>query len=342
MAADAATGDRDRHIVLVAPPGEWVRGEMPRRWLAAHGLDVALLPHPSPQFSASSAMEALEARAAGPPCTWHFYPFPHDQYLIDTLQARGHRVLIGIDDDYWHTSPWHPRGPHLDSLLSLERLLTAADGLVVTTLPIRNIVTRFNPDVSVVPNGVDLAVMPPPPSPRPGRATRVGWSGWTGHHGDTAILEAPMRALFAGDPQVTFVVAGETPLWATTEPRVERDPRLMPPLVHYRRLARLGLDVFVVPLAEHPWNESRSMLKALETAALGIPMIVSDVGPYREMPDDVTLKVPNTASAWRVALERLIAGPSLRTTLAQRARRWVREHHTIEATGPQWQKALAL
>ncbi len=340
MDADAA-GDRDRRIVLVAPPGEWGRGEMPRRWLAARGLDVALLPHPSPQFGVARALEALEARAAGPPGTWHFYPFPHDQYLIDTLRARGHRVLIGIDDDYWHTSPWHPRGPQLETLPALERLLAAADGLVVTTSPIRNIVMRFNPDVRLVPNGVDPAVMPPPRPPRPGRATRVGWSGWIGHHGDTALLEAPLRALFADDPRVRFVVAGETPLWATTERRVERDARLLPPLAHYRRLARLGLDVVVIPLVEHPWNESRSVLKALETAALGIPMIVSDVGPYREVPDDAALKVPNTAPAWREALERLLADPALRASLAERARRWVGDHHTIAATGPEWQKALA-
>jgi glycosyltransferase involved in cell wall biosynthesis len=256
------------------------------------------------------------------------------------LHARGHRVLIGIDDDYWHTSPWHPIGPRLDSLMRLEVLLAAADGLVVTTRPIRDIVTRFNANVAIVPNGVDVGVMPAPRWPRGGRATRVGWSGWIGHHGDTAILEGPLRALFAKDPRVMFVVAGETPVWAASEPRVENDPRLLPPLAHYRRLARLQLDVCVIPLVEHPWNESRSTLKALETAALGIPMIVSDVGPYRTVPDDVALKVANTEAAWRAALARMIDDASLRTVLAQRALRWVNDHHTIETTGPLWQAAL--
>lgn len=332
--------ERGRRVVLAAPPGDWVRGEMPRRWLSAHGVDVTLLTHPSPQFRAPEAMARLESVADGPPATWHFYPFPHEEYLIDLLHARGHRVLVGIDDDYWHTAPWHPRGPHLGSLAALEALLAAADGLVVTTEPIRDVVRRVNPNVVVVPNSVDLDVMPPPRLTHRGRATRVGWSGWIGHGGDTAILQAPLRALFVADARLTFVVAGEVPGWAAAEPRVEHDARLMPPLVHYRRLARLALEVFAIPLVEHPWNEARSLLKALETAALGIPMIVSDVGPYRALPDDVALKVPNTDAAWGAALERMVADAALRAACADRALEWVRQQHTIETMGPLWATAL--
>lgn len=302
---------------------------------------MTLLAHPSPQFRAPEAMARLESAADGPPATWHFYPYPHEEYLIDLLHARGHRVLVGIDDDYWHTAPWHPRGPHLGSLAALEALLAAADGLVVTTEPIREVVRRVNPDVAVVPNAVDLAVMPPPRLAHQGRATRVGWSGWIGHRGDTAILEAPLRALFAADARLTFVVAGEVPVWAAAEPRVERDGRLMPPLVHYRRLARLVLEVFAIPLVEHPWNEARSLLKAIETAALGIPMIVSDIGPYRAVPDDAALKVPNTAEAWRAAIERMVGDPSLRAALAGRALAWARHGHTIDTTGPRWAAAMS-
>jgi glycosyltransferase involved in cell wall biosynthesis len=326
-------------IVLVAPLGDWVRGAMPARWLARHDLNVTLLAHPSPQFRAHGAMEAVEAAADGPPATWHFYPYPHDQYLVDMLRARGHRVLVGIDDDYWHTSPWHPVGPRLKSLPQLEALLAAADGLVVTTGPIRDVVRRVNPNVAIVPNAVDLGAMPPAASPRGGRATRVGWSGWLGHHGDTALLEAPVRALLSREPALTFVVAGEKPLWADKE-RVTVDERLLPPLVHYRRLAELRLDAFVIPLAEHPWNEARSLLKALETAALGVPMIVSEVGPYRAVPDDAALKVANTAAAWAAALERMMEDAALRSALAARALRWVSEGHTIESVGPLWRAAL--
>lgn len=335
------TSGHGHGVVLVAPPHGWVRGELPRRWLAGRGIDAALVMHPSPQFRFPGAMAAIEALAGGAPATWHFYPFPHDQYLIDMLHARGHRILIGLDDDYWHPSPWHPIGPRLDTLPQLEALLAAADGLVVTTAPIAAIVARFNASVAIVPNAVDLGAMPVPRPPRGGRGSRVGWSGWLGHQGDTAILEAPLRALFAVDPALMFIVAGETPVWAPRVPRVERDPRLLPPLAHYQRLARLGLDIFVIPLVDHPWNEARSMLKAFETAALGIPMIVSDVGPYRAVPDDVALKVRNTEAAWRAALEQMIADASLREMLAGRALTWVKDHHTIETTGPLWEAALA-
>ncbi|OGL00543.1 MAG: hypothetical protein A3I14_00070 [Candidatus Rokubacteria bacterium RIFCSPLOWO2_02_FULL_73_56] len=328
-------------MVLVAPPYGWLRGEVPRRWLSGRGVDAVLLAHASPQFGVPGAMDAIEALARSAPATWHFYPFPHDEYLIDTLQARGHRVLVGLDDDYWHPSPWHPVGPRLDSLPDLEALLAAADGLVVTTEPLAGIVARFNANVAVVPNALDLEAMPAARPPREGRARRVGWSGWPGHRGDTALLEAPLRALLAEDPELTFVVAGELPAWAVGEARVERDTRLLPPLAHYRRLARLEIDLFVAPLVEHPWNEARSLLKALEAAALGLPMIVSDVGPYRAVPADVALKVPNTAAAWRAALERLIADAALRRALAGRALAWLREHHTIDTTGPLWRAALA-
>jgi len=70
-------------------------------------------------------------------------------------------------------------------------------------------------------------------------------------------------------------------------------------------------------------------------------MIISDVGPYREVPGDVALKVPNTEAAWRGALDQVIADVSLRSTLAERAFRWLKDHHTIETTGPLWETALA-
>src|SRR6185503_2174565 len=76
--------------VFVAPPGDWVRGRMPQRWLEQQGVEAILTPHPSPQFRVPDAMARFETLAAGPPAVWHFYPFPHDTFLVDTLRVRGH------------------------------------------------------------------------------------------------------------------------------------------------------------------------------------------------------------------------------------------------------------
>ena len=50
------------------------------------------------------------------------------------------------------------------------------------------------------------------------------------------------------------------------------------------RLARMNLDIAVAPLVDHPFNRAKSALKLLEYGALALPVVATDIEPYRGAP----------------------------------------------------------
>jgi glycosyltransferase involved in cell wall biosynthesis len=274
-------------VFVTSGPSGYLRGILPARWLRKNSaVDVRLVfnaapvLYQGPTFGIPAANMVVDNLIAGPPRTWHVYPVWGNGQLVRHLSAGGHRVLVGLDDDYWNPPPWYPRGYARWDTDELERILACADGVVVTTLSLAARAAKCNANVVEIPNALDLGSMPPVSGVRTGRARRLGWAGSACHQGDTALLEGPVRALLERDAAVTFVVAGEVPTWVRpVRSRVELGTRYLGVLEHYARLAALELDVFLVPLSAHPYSLARSVLEAMEAAALGIPMIVSDVGP---------------------------------------------------------------
>src|SRR5262249_55319210 len=81
-------------------------------------------------------------------------------------------------------------------------------------------------------------------------------------------------------------------------------------------------DIGIAPLADTPFNRCKSALKALDYAAMGLPILASDNAVYRGSAADGVAGwlVPDETDAWFVALARLVRDSALRRQLAARAR----------------------
>ena len=85
---------------------------------------------------------------------------------------------------------------------------------------------------------------------------------------------------------------------------------------------------------------SGSVIRAL---AAGRPVVVSDVGWFSELPEDVVAKVgvgPNEVEELREVLLRLIGDTELRARLGAAAQRYVRREHDLERVGEAYTIAL--
>ena len=82
----------------------------------------------------------------------------------------------------------------------------------------------------------------------------------------------------------------------------------------------------MAPLIDDEFNRSKSPIKAMDYAALGVAVVASDVPAYRGMVrhNQTGLLVPNEPEAWRQALRDVILAPRRRHELAERARGFVR------------------
>jgi glycosyltransferase involved in cell wall biosynthesis len=99
-------------------------------------------------------------------------------------------------------------------------------------------------------------------------------------------------------------------------------------------------DVCAVLRAPTMGETSGSAIRAL---ALGRPLVVSDVGWFSELPDDVALKVPvdeHEADTLAAALELLAADDRARGAMRTAAQAYVRREHDLERVAEAYAAAL--
>jgi glycosyltransferase involved in cell wall biosynthesis len=92
-----------------------------------------------------------------------------------------------------------------------------------------------------------------------------------------------------------------------------------------------GFDIGIAPLLDTNFNSSKSGIKFMDYAALGLAVVCSDVGPYREVVrnGETGLLVRNDEIAWYDALNRLVVDHQYRTQLAGNAREELIGRHTL-------------
>lgn len=117
-----------------------------------------------------------------------------------------------------------------------------------------------------------------------------------------------------------MVVAEEYEGFVTFVPGVKTE-------AYQRILKTMMPDFAICPLVDHAFNLAKSEIKPLEMAAIGIPSIVSDYGPYQFIKhghDGLKVAV-NDTHGWIEALETLIEDHAYRLKLGKAARQTVED-----------------
>lgn len=204
---------------------------------------------------------------------------PQVAAFIGDLQARGKRVILDYDDDYFADWPGFAgdvaRRERL--IAGVAHALTLADAVVVPNAVLRDVYApRAAGPVHVLPN----AVRPDwwtPPAPRHGPPV-VGLLGSPSHVEDWRQVEAPLRRLRRAWPQAIVYAVGYVPDY------------LDGVVTHYSRWVSLrevmghlnACDVILAPLADTPFNRGKSPGRALEAglaraACIGSPTVYGPV-----------------------------------------------------------------
>jgi glycosyltransferase involved in cell wall biosynthesis len=263
---------------------------------------------------------------------------------IRSLQAKGVRVVVEIDDDFEHISPrnisWTSVQPHLSpgrNRAHLREACELADLVTVSTPALADVYGRHG-RVVVIPNCVprDYLLLRQDPHDD----LYVGWSGSTETHPDDLqqCRTGIARAIAATGAKMAVVGTGkdvrknlglaETPLasgWRT--------------LADYPE-ALAQFDVGIVPLELSPFNEAKSWLKGLEMAAVGVPFVASPTQQYRALTAEGAGLLAETPRQWEGIVKALLRDDDRRAELAA-AGRAVAERWTIEGNIERWTDAWA-
>lgn len=211
------------------------------------------------------------------------------------LQSRYHfRVVVDVDD-YWHLDPHHImfRFSKQNSVpRHQEKNLRSADLVTCTHDRLAEEVYKLNKNVVVLPNAIPKNLPDFFPTDRTQSAKghqRVFWQGSVTHEKDLALLRDAIKKL----PKDKFmmVMAGYTEQieWermADCYTNYKKMPGVVLPgsgTTEYYRNYQYA-DVCVVPLLSTKFNCYKSNLKILEAAHSGLPVIASNVHPYKDIP----------------------------------------------------------
>lgn len=251
------------------------------------------------------------------------------------MKAR-HALVYETDDDVFTIDPTNAAAylTHSAEVIdAVEFAATAADMVTVSTEPLAAVMRRFNDNVVVLPNHIEAALLD---VARPHRErVTVGWAGGDSHLVDFAAAADQLRRFLNRNPHVDFHNIGTSYLRVVNLPG--RHTAWSPDMWDYYR--SIDFDIGIAPLADTVFNRSKSAIKAMEYAALGIPVIASDVEPYRNFViDGVTGYLIRRDHEWAARLRELVNDEPMRTEMGAKAKEQA-ANWTIEKGWRLWETA---
>ena len=237
-----------------------------------------------------------------------------DELLADRDRWGAH-LVVDLDDDLVNADQLPKK--FADYAPTMVRLVGEADLVTVSTPPLLDVIRPLARDVELLPNQLDEGLWwgagGPEHAPRrpEGDDLRILYMGTATHGDDIELLRNPIVSLRSAiNRDVTLCVVGGAPPsddeWFERIP-VPNDAKEYPAFVAWLRSIGGDHDFAVAPLCDTRFSRSKSDLKFLEYAALGLPCAASDVAPYRSTIEHGTdgLLVANDDDAWLAALTEL-------------------------------------
>ncbi|WIE74635.1 hypothetical protein [Curtobacterium sp. MCSS17_007] len=272
--------------------------------------------------------------------------------FLARIRASGTRLVAEVDDDFFTEEARARLGRaeyDPDRLASVHAVVRAASSTIVSTPPLADAVRAVGGRPVVVENQVDprLWTGPVEADPLPDDTTtdaggphRVLYAGSRTHGADLALLRPVFDDLVARDGRpVRLEVVGITEDaedWYDTLP-VPETAGHYPSFVRWLRAHAGRWDAAVAPLVDEPFNHAKSDLKFVEYTLLGLPVVLSAVGPYHRHLERAAVVPNDDLAGWRRAV--LAAVQEARPAPA--AARYVRDTRLI-GSDTTWERALGL
>ncbi len=209
--------------------------------------------------------------------------------LAERCRATGARLLYDIDDDLLHIPRDHPEADVLrPRARTVARMLSHADAVWVSTPGLAEALRPTQATVRVVPNGLDERLWGTPPvATRPvSSPVRLLFMGTATHGADWAVVAPALaRVVAAFEGGVSFDMLGvlgpePVPDWVNRISPPNAGAASYPGFVHWITGVP-AWDIGIAPLADSAFNRSKSAIKTLDYAALGLAVLASDVPAYR-------------------------------------------------------------
>lgn len=288
---------------------------------------------------------------------------------LKDMQMEGKKLVIDFDDDMFNISPLSPHykecgiedvryvmpggevvnlwedGRNIDikankkRLDGVKRALEMSDMVTTTTDVLAGVFSEYNDNVKVLPNCIDPDIWQSLDMKRKDEI-RLYWAGGSSHYEDWCILTDIIPEVMAKYPQVKLVLMGtkfDGTLKKIPKHKVEFHNWVPTPAYPYKS-AILSPDICIIPLRNTEFNRCKSAIKWIEMGALGVPSVVSNISPYKEMRngDNGIFIEDNDPEAWMKGISMLVEDELLRAKIGGNAYRHTMSNFDINKNYPLW------
>jgi len=209
-----------------------------------------------------------------------------------------------------------------DPIHYAEIMMGSADVVTTSTKELRDVYWPINQNMHVWPNSYDFNYAKPVRHTDK-KAVNIFWQGSKTHYDDMMVVYGALRQVMAKYPDVTFTHMGMSTDFledlSTSFPgRVKHVNYVLIDEWH-KTFNSLAMDIGICPLEGTPFNRCKSNLKWLEFAARKVPVVASDINPYRCIEDGKTGYLAKTHKEWVECLSKLILQHDLRQKMGEAA-----------------------
>jgi GT2 family glycosyltransferase/glycosyltransferase involved in cell wall biosynthesis len=284
-------------------------------------------------------------------------PPDHVDAVSDVCRRKEIPLIFEIDDALLSIDQSHPEFQHYREKLPLiEKLYRCADLVTVSTPEIHDNNIRTAGRVEVIGNCLDENLWftnhEGPTKADRNSILRVGYMGTVTHSNDLQIVadvfeevRATLKKLHDIKLEFHLIggmrgIKGASPWYHRVD--IPPDCREYPRFVRWLRNT-IDWHIAVAPLADNRLNDSKSEIKYLEYAALGVPGIYSSVGAYKNVIEHGRtglLVEHNDKQLWRKYLLELATDREKRGYIAEQAKEHVTSGYLLKNRYRAWEQAL--
>lgn len=271
-------------------------------------------------------------------------------HQIPMAQAKGQKIVIDIDDHHAGLEPTNLAYKATDPSTNPKnnrdhyfKSMDIADALITSTPFLYDYYKKQYPDkpIYMVRNAID-------PSHFKFRKDKsmnwptVGWVGATPWRSSDLETLNPFVGEFIEKKQWRFHHSGSIINAPTVQEQMGIPLKLyssepMKPILTYGELFK-RMDIGLVPLNHVEFNKAKSFIKGLEYTAAGVPWIATDYEEYNYLNEEYGIgRIAHSPEEWISHLEEL-GTDKARNKERHENMRLVKEFHTMEKRGPEWDK----
>jgi len=225
---------------------------------------------------------------------------------------------------------------------SFVKVLQKVDAVTVTTQPLKELYSKFNRNVHVNPNSIDMYRWRTERIPKPeGWPVRLLYTGAANHQLDVVEMMPVLVELQRAHMDLRIAFVGTD--WKSVKNELDYTRVDVHPWVDYEAypylLKSINADIGIAPIQRTFFDSCRSAIKYYEYSAIGIPTVATDFGPYkREMIDGKTGFLVDSDKEWFDRISELVKDKALRETVARNALRDVERNHSLDYQVETWEQ----